>query len=92
MDSVELPDSVQGYLGYMRVRITEEIAWMQGSPLFNVMAEGGGGTFRPGDTTLLQVLCQNSTSLHSFHQSAWILRSTRAQERFSRNLNIRSCC
>lgn len=69
MQGVDLPDSVQGYLGYMRLRLTEEIAWMQGSPLFKIMAEGGGGTFRPGDRTLLQVLQHGLDYKHSLKQS-----------------------
>ncbi|CAL8466679.1 g6215 [Coccomyxa elongata] len=54
MGMVALPDSIEGYLGYMRIRIAEEVAWMTGSPLYTIMTEGGGGTFRPGDTSLLQ--------------------------------------
>lgn len=56
MGTVALPESIEGYLGYMRIRIAEEVAWMTGSPLYTLMTEGGGGTFRPGDTSLLQVL------------------------------------
>lgn len=55
LDSVPVPDSISGYLGYMRLRLTEELAWINGSPLYTVMQEGGGGTFRPGDKRLLQV-------------------------------------
>lgn len=58
MGTVALPDSIEGYLGYMRIRIAEEVAWMTGSPLYTIMTEGGGGTFKPGDTSLVQVLLQ----------------------------------
>ncbi len=32
-----LPAVADGYMGYMRLRITEELAWMRGSPLYTLL-------------------------------------------------------
>ena len=53
--TVAFPEALDAYLGYMRVRITEELAWLCGSPLYTIMAEGGGGSAEPGGTVLLEV-------------------------------------
>lgn len=55
IQSVAFPEALDAYLGYMRVRITEELAWLCGSPLYTVMAEGGGGSAEPGSAALLEV-------------------------------------
>jgi hypothetical protein len=52
---IALPEIVDGYLGYMRLRITEELAWLNCSSLYNAMTEGGGGTRHAGDMSLVQV-------------------------------------
>jgi hypothetical protein len=56
VEAEPLPDALDAYLGYMRVRITEELAWLRGSPLYTVMDRGGGGSCAPGDKALLEVL------------------------------------
>ena len=32
-----LPAAVDAYMGYMRLRITEELAWLHGSPLYALL-------------------------------------------------------
>lgn len=55
IQGVAFPEGLDAYLGYMRVRITEELAWLRGSPLYTIMVDGGGGSAEPGDTALLEV-------------------------------------
>ena len=38
-----LPAVVDAYMGYMRLRITEELAWMRGSPLYAMLTSTGDG-------------------------------------------------
>ena len=54
IQGMAFPEALDAYLGYMRVRITEELAWLRGSPLYAIMADGGGGSAKPGDTALLE--------------------------------------
>lgn len=36
-----LPAVADAYMGYMRLRITEELAWMRGSPLYAMLTSAG---------------------------------------------------
>lgn len=68
LDNVSLPEIVDGYLGYMRLRITEDIAWLHGSSMYLAMSEGGGGTRPSGDKSLVQVTLyvqQSNNPLHA---------------------------
>lgn len=49
------PAVLCAYLGLMRVRITEELAWRNGSSLFAAMSAGGGGACAQGDMALVAV-------------------------------------
>lgn len=49
------PAALCAYLGLMRVRITEELAWRNGSALFTVLHSGGGGGCAEGDRALVAV-------------------------------------
>ena len=60
------------YLGYMRVRITEDLAWRNGSSLFQAMHSGGGGSCAAGDKALVSVracchlfVCMLAKSTHN---------------------------
>ena len=50
---VELPESVSSYLLFMRVRITEQLAWKAGSSIYHAICAGGGGSNITGDYCLL---------------------------------------
>ena len=47
-------EAVAHYLGFMRVRITEELAFLNGSTLYGAMLQGGGGSRAAGDTFFLR--------------------------------------
>lgn len=49
------PPAVCGYLWLMRLRITEELAWRNGSSLFHALSSGGGGSCAAGDKALVSV-------------------------------------
>ncbi len=36
-----VPAVADAYMGYMRLRITEELAWMRGSPLYAMLTPTG---------------------------------------------------
>ena len=55
IEGAPLPEVLDSYIGFMRVRIMEDLIWMHGSGLYVVMAEGGGGSYAPGDKGLLEV-------------------------------------
>ena len=55
VEDTPLPEALGAYLGYIRIRIAEELAWLRGSPLYTVMEHGGGGSRAPGDKALLEV-------------------------------------
>lgn len=49
------PAVVGSYLGLLRLRIAEEMAWRNGSSLFQALSTGGGGGFADGDKGLVSV-------------------------------------
>lgn len=60
---IKLPDSVSSYLLFMRVRITEQLAWKSGSSVYQAICEGGGGSCAIGDYSLLSSLLDNVSAL-----------------------------
>ena len=61
--NIELPDSVSSYLLFMRVKITEQLAWRAGSSVYAAICEGGAGSNAAGDYRLLSSFLQNVTAL-----------------------------
>ena len=49
------PPPIGTYLGLLRLRIAEELAWRNGSSLFQAMSSGGGGGCADGDKGLVSV-------------------------------------
>lgn len=49
------PAVVGSYLGLLRLRIAEELAWRNGSSLFQALGTGGGGGCADGDKRLVSV-------------------------------------
>jgi hypothetical protein len=49
------PAVLCGYVGLMRLRIAEELAWRNGSSVFTALSAGGGGACAQGDKALVAV-------------------------------------
>ena len=54
------PPVVGSYLGLLRLRIAEELAWRNGSSLFQALSTGGGGGCADGDKGLVSVRAPNA--------------------------------
>ena len=78
------PPAVCGYLGLMRLRITEELAWRNGSSLFHALSSGGGGSCAAGDMALVSVRacccflyrragCLQCVPVHALPRRCWCL-------------------
>ena len=52
-----LPAVADAYLGYMRLRITEELAWMQGSPLYAMLTPREDADDNPQSSILKASAC-----------------------------------
>ena len=56
MREAPLPPVADAYMGYMRLRITEELAWMKGSPLYALLgASDGANEYADSQSSLLCV-------------------------------------
>lgn len=60
-----LPEVADGYMGFMRLRITEELAWMRGSPLYALLKPAE-------DTTEKDYLQSNILEVITCTYIAWL--------------------
>lgn len=47
--ALPMPEAAASYLGLMRARIAEELAFLPGSSLYSCLCNGGGGSLRAGE-------------------------------------------
>ena len=58
-----MAESVASYLLFMRMKITEDMAWQTGSSLFQAICDGGGGSHMPGDYALVSCFLDGVSAL-----------------------------
>lgn len=57
-----MPWEAVAYLGFMRVRILEELAFLNGSNFFEAMLHGGGGSTSQGTLPTHRIRCACESS------------------------------
>lgn len=68
--AVPLAESVASYLMFMRIRVTEDLAWRTGSTLYSSICCGGGGSSEQGDYALLTAFLDSLAVLSSSRVTA----------------------
>ena len=61
--AVPLAESVASYLSFICIRVTEDLAWREGSTLYHAICHGGGGSCKQGDYALLTAFLESVASL-----------------------------
>lgn len=67
-----MPEAATRYLGFMRARIAEELAFLPGSSLYSCICAGGGGSLRAGERTI-----KSQPPAHNSHDPSALARSAR---------------
>ena len=68
--AVPVAESVASYLLFICIRVTEYLAWREGSSLYSAICQGGGGTCKQGDYALLTGFLKALASLSRSRVSA----------------------
>ena len=61
--AVPVAESVASYLMFICIRVTEDLAWREGSTLYAVICHGGGGSCKQGDYALLTAFLEALAAL-----------------------------
>ena len=68
--AVPLAESVASYLSFICIRVTEDLAWREGSTLYTAICHGGGGSCKQGDYALLTGFLESLASVSRSRVSA----------------------